>query len=261
MKLRNNHRDALRRQRRMRRSGVAAADIKPWKFQAQMEFLLRYMVNENRDTNFADDDDSSEPPNEEDRHVDPEAQHCEGDPIYEINDEGSDLPNTADVEEDESRNSSANNESAESPVSPTPQPKKKVKKFDIDNLIKKTIEQREQRSKERSEERKKLEARTAPKDDLYLFFMSMYELTKKMPAASQHIVRRNVFLTVSQEEARLLNITEPTGTGDPGNWSNWTHVSSPASGQPPSYFCGETVASRENLESSNVVSFINHFSE
>ncbi|XP_023714070.1 uncharacterized protein LOC111867992 [Cryptotermes secundus] len=43
---------------------------------------------------------------------------------------GSDLPNTADVEEDESRNSSAN-ESAESPVSPTPQ-SKKVKK--VDNL-------------------------------------------------------------------------------------------------------------------------------
>ncbi|PNF31803.1 hypothetical protein B7P43_G11361 [Cryptotermes secundus] len=61
--------------------------------------------------------------------------------------------------------------------------------------------------------------------------MSMYELTKKMPAASQHIVRRKVFLTVLQEEVRLLNITEPTfnpgvGTGDSshhaGYWSNWT---------------------------------------
>ena len=40
--------------------------------------------------------------------------------------------------------------------------------------------------------------------------MSVYEQTKKMPPASQHIVRRNVFLSVSQEEARLLNIAEPT---------------------------------------------------
>lgn len=65
----------MRRQRRMIRSGVAAADIKPWKFQAQMEFLVRYMVNENRDTNFPDDDVRLQAPSEEDEHVESESQH------------------------------------------------------------------------------------------------------------------------------------------------------------------------------------------
>lgn len=51
-KLRNNNRDALRRRKRMIKSGAAATYIKPWKFEAQMEFLLQFMVNENRGTNF-----------------------------------------------------------------------------------------------------------------------------------------------------------------------------------------------------------------
>ncbi|KAG8240598.1 hypothetical protein J6590_105522, partial [Homalodisca vitripennis] len=50
-KIRNNHRDVLRR---------PAADIKPWKFEAQMEFLLQFMVNENRGTNFTSDDNNAE---------------------------------------------------------------------------------------------------------------------------------------------------------------------------------------------------------
>ena len=172
-----------------------------------------------------------------------------------------DRPNTVYAEEGDSLNSFGKNEAAKSPASPTSQPKKKVKKVGIHNLIKKTIERHEQRSKERTEERKKLKERTAPKDDLYLFFMSMYEQTKKehlfcRTPASQHIVRRNVFLTVSEEKAHLLNIAEPTvppyqqfhsgvGTGEnihhprTNNWPNWSHMSFPASAssswQPPSY--------------------------
>lgn len=46
------------------------------------------------------------------------------------------------------------------------------------------------------------------KDELHLFFMSMYELTKKMPRLSQHIVWKNVFQAVLEEEARLLKIPE-----------------------------------------------------
>lgn len=52
-RLRNNHRDALRRQRQSMKSGTSAASVtKMWKFQKQMEFLLSFMMNRQRDTNF-----------------------------------------------------------------------------------------------------------------------------------------------------------------------------------------------------------------
>ncbi|XP_030752313.1 uncharacterized protein LOC115879559 [Sitophilus oryzae] len=209
IKLRNNHRDALRRQKRLRRSRVGATDIKPWKFQAQMEFLLRYMVNESRDTNFMDDvEDRSETPSEEEQHIEFESLHSD-DPANNVeNDEASVLPQNfnVDTDEDDTGNSPANYEPA---IPPPSQSKKKVKKVDIDSLLKKTIEQREERAKQRKQGRKRLKERIAPKDDLYLFFMSMYEQTNKMPLQSQHVVRRNVFHTVSREQARLLNIFEP----------------------------------------------------
>ncbi|GBL82717.1 hypothetical protein AVEN_263773-1 [Araneus ventricosus] len=58
MKFRNYHRDALRQQQRVR-SEVEATDVKVWKFQAQMEYLLSYMMNENRETNFTDNENHS----------------------------------------------------------------------------------------------------------------------------------------------------------------------------------------------------------
>lgn len=254
----------------MRRSGAAAADVKRWKFQSQMEFLLRFMGNEKRDTNFTNDDDSSEPSVEQDRHVELETQCSNDHLIDEKSCEDSTPPNTGDIEESDSANLSVRKDP---PEPQTSRPRKKAKKVDIDNLIKKTLEQREQRSKERSEERK------APKDDLYFFFMSMYEQTKKMPAACQHIVKRNIFHAVLQEEARLLNISEPTapphhpfhsgiGITDninqprSNNWLDYSNTHSPASTcssqRTPSYPSGET---HDKSDTSNIVSFLTHFSE
>lgn len=68
------------------------------------------------------------------------------------------------------------------------------------------MEQREQRLKERSEEKKSSEDRSIL-IFIYVLYISMYEQTKKMPAASQHVVKRNIFPAVSQEEARLLYIS------------------------------------------------------
>lgn len=199
MKLRNSHRDALRRQKRLIKSG--AAEIKLWKFQSQMEFLLRYMFNENRETNSTYDDNHSEPP--QDQSTESDNQHSDDQTTFAEGKEELVQPNTANADYFDS----SANEPVESPTLKK-NPKKKLKKIHVYNLTHKTFEQREQRLKERAEERKKLEERNAPTDDLYLFYMSMYELTKKMPPSSQHIVRRNVFLAVSQEEAHLLNISE-----------------------------------------------------
>lgn len=56
-KLRNCHRDALRRQKKMFKSGAGAEVIRQWKFQKQMEFLLPYMENRKRSANVLDSDD------------------------------------------------------------------------------------------------------------------------------------------------------------------------------------------------------------
>lgn len=56
-KLRNWHRDALRRQKKMFKSCAGAEIVKQWKFQKQMEFLLPYMENRKRSANIFDSDD------------------------------------------------------------------------------------------------------------------------------------------------------------------------------------------------------------
>ncbi|XP_044732810.1 uncharacterized protein LOC123295502 [Chrysoperla carnea] len=241
-KLRNNHRDALRRQRAMIKNGAAATEIKLWKFQSQMEFLLRYMIHDYREMNFTNDeeryiiheyremnftnDEEQEPT--QDEVTESDIKYSE-DQIAEENDELGSL-NTPSEGEENSMDSLVM-ESTKSPI-----PKKKVKKSDIGNLIQKNLDEREQ-SKKRDEDRQKLlEKIVAPTDDLYLFFISMYELTKKMPPTSQHIVKRNIFHAVSEEEARLLNISVPTysshqqfsqdlNTNSYVNHSDWSTIS------------------------------------
>ena len=51
-----------------------------------------------------------------------------------------------------------------------------------------------------------MEERLGPQetDPLYNFFMSMYGTTAKMPPASQHMIKREVFRIVSDAEETLL---------------------------------------------------------
>ena len=58
------------------------------------------------------------------------------------------------------------------------QPPRKMKKHDVASLIHRSIEQREQRAKERAIERKKLEDSKSTNDLLYNFFLSMYQTTQ-----------------------------------------------------------------------------------
>jgi len=90
------------------------------------------------------------------------------------------------------------------------QPPKKMKKHDVASHIQRSIEQREQRAKERAIECKKLEDSKSTNDPLYIFFFgSMYQMTQKMPPASQHFIQTKIFELVSQTEASLLNIPQP----------------------------------------------------
>lgn len=88
-------------------------------------------------------------------------------------------------------------------------PPRKQKKIDIGSIIQRSIEQREERAKERALERKKFENSTLPNDPLFHFFMSMYQTTLQMPPASQHFIRSKVFEVVSQTEASLMEFSPP----------------------------------------------------
>ncbi|KAG8304173.1 hypothetical protein J6590_100662 [Homalodisca vitripennis] len=188
-KLRNNHRDALRRHKHMNKSGAAATDIKPWKFEAQMELLLQYMVNENRGTNFTSDDNNAEVEELTEQLLDEEAVDNPDEQVVGEFD-GLLRQNKADVGEATITNEPTNvplvkppsstNKPTNAPSEKPPSAKKprRMKKGEIDSLIVMAFELREQR--QRDQERKAMAAKIAlPNDDLYLFFMSMYELTKK----------------------------------------------------------------------------------
>ncbi|XP_045460977.1 uncharacterized protein LOC123671274 [Harmonia axyridis] len=233
-KLRNNHRDSLRRQKRYLRSGASAKHLKSWKFQSQMEFLIKYMVNEKDETNFTieDEEPPTEPLNKPENLeiIENEPENFE---ITEIKSENLDITENKpeDLEITELSQVSMDNveRTSDAPATdqneystPLKKTNRKRNKTDIEELLHKTLEQREQRSKERREERKQLVEKMGHKDSLDLFFMSMCEMTKKLPVASQHFIKNSLFVTVSQEEARVLSFPRtifPTQPYFPGDMS------------------------------------------
>ena len=82
-------------------------------------------------------------------------------------------------------------------------------KADINSLLRQSIANHEERAKHRALERKKLEDKLGQeeRDPLYRFFMAMYATTAKMPPASQHMIKREVFRIVSDTEETLLGMS------------------------------------------------------
>lgn len=200
-KLRHSLRDALRRQQKCMKSGAPAESVKQWKFQKQMGFLQPYMANKTREGNLNEDIDDSETPSQN----------------FDI-----DSPTDLVEEREESLNMQQGIRSARdealsqalpeiSPPTQAPTSSKQMKKDTIAGLLKRSMEQHEERRKSRSEERKRiLEQTSAPSDPVYHFFMSMYEVTKNMPPSSQFVVKNDVFRVVTEMEATLLNIPART---------------------------------------------------
>jgi hypothetical protein len=84
--------------------------------------------------------------------------------------------------------------------------KKKHCNNDFRDLLNRSMQQREERARQRAEDRRKLLEETKNTDDpLFNFFMSMYQLTKTMPHQYQHRVRAHVFQAVSDAEAEIMN--------------------------------------------------------
>ncbi|GLH02096.1 Uncharacterized protein GBIM_08144 [Gryllus bimaculatus] len=225
-KLRHSLRDALRRQQKCLKIGIPAQSIKQWKFQKHLSFLLPYMASKTREGNL--DEDSETAP-----------QPCGTDDSPEVVDERvsnvqqgigsarSEAPPQAPPD-----TSSATQAEVPTPAAIGTRPAKRRRKETVAGLLKRSMEQQEERRKWRSEERKRiLEQLSAPSDSLYHFFLSMYEVTKTMPPPSQFAVRNNVFRVVTDVEATLLNIPAehshraPQSSQTSGH--SWTRSSTP----------------------------------
>lgn len=142
-----------------------------------------------------------------------------------------------------------------------------MKRNDIGSLIQQSIATRERRGKERSIECQKLVDLNTPNDSLYHFFMSMYQMTYKMPPASQFIIKNKLFELVSQVEFDLLNFQQNNTFPEPHSQQIQQNIC----GQPQSFskwsYGENSFTSRENSVSENVenqdgiVHYINTYTE
>ncbi|XP_071056907.1 uncharacterized protein [Onthophagus taurus] len=226
-KLRHSLRDALRRQKKVKRSGAAAEAIKLWKFQKEMGFLQPFTTNRMRDGILQGDSDcdDAQSPNFPSEDYDPNKERdtqnvmSDNDNEYEGGTQSPSTPGTILNTMDGNIASTAAQSSQATPITSFPKERKnvhstqytKMKKNNIAALIKNNMEFRQQMSIRRSEERKQLlKEINTPSDPLYHFFISMYETVKTMPPASQLTLRNKIYQGVSNMEATLLNLPGTT---------------------------------------------------
>ena len=165
-----------------------------------MEFVLPYIANRNRGDNLQHSDDEESQPQSEntDTLASENLGSCNVESVteenYDVENENNDGHEDIDRTED-TAGSVKNTSFVKKQISKPPPKKMKKKKHEVASLIQRSIEQPEQRAKERAIEREKLE--------------DSKSTTPKMPPASQHFVRTEIFEVVSQNEASLLNIPQP----------------------------------------------------
>lgn len=162
-----------------------------WSFQKEMEFLLAYMGNRSiQNQNYSTDDYLSEVTAEES--------------VYEEEEEEEDIQEEPDEQPLQVHPFVVTVK--EELISPEPAVKRK--KSDLTSLMKETLKEYGQRSRERQLDRKQIlvEQLNDPErnDALLQFFMSMYHTTKSMPKDVQIQIRKVVFETVTKAEEDLL---------------------------------------------------------
>ncbi|XP_050519262.1 uncharacterized protein LOC126893284 [Diabrotica virgifera virgifera] len=223
LKLRNCHRDALRRQKKCLKSGAAAVVIKKWKFQKQMNFLIPYMSNRSREGNLQEDSED-EDLQQEDSIVDPDSEifdevasdiRHDTEEIESVKNDIVDEPSTSGIviQKNNEKGNAKRKATADQSITTKPAKNNKPKNDDIQEVIKQSIIQRQKRAEERAVERA---VQKPLDDDLYHFYMSMYKITKKMSPKFQHRARNDVFQAISQLEAAYLEMQDPSQ-------ENYTH--------------------------------------
>lgn len=227
LKLRSCHREALRRQKGNIKSGSAAITKKLWKFQHQMEFLLPFMGNRPREGNLHDDNDQDQTLEQDSFDS---AENIEVHDDNSITEDVSTEPNITnpleehdqDVDKDsttpniEKPSEEPNTGASLKSLTKISAPRlTKAKKDDVSSIIRESMVRREKRAEERAIERKKIRDKCSPDDGLYKFFMSMYEITKKMTPVYQHLVRNRVYQSVSDIEAQYLQLNQEYPQNNP----------------------------------------------
>nr|CAI5851725.1 unnamed protein product [Callosobruchus analis] len=214
MKLRNCHRDALRRQKKCMRRCVPPSAIKMWRYQKQMNFLLPFMANRSQEGNVdADSDIDDNEENSQDWQIQ-EAEDLEQQVLDYTNTTQQTITETTESNQSQGWSSTSNIKNiiksslTEDPsLSPKRRKKKakKIKKEDTFASTNRSPSDCENVDEERIYEIKELEECSKPLDDhLYHFFMSMYHITKKMPFAYQFAVRNDVYNVVTTTEAKCF---------------------------------------------------------
>ncbi|XP_045541235.1 uncharacterized protein LOC123722734 [Papilio machaon] len=182
--LRDNHRDALKRQNATR-SGQARRQRKEWKYQNAMSFLLPYMCNRDRASNFESLEDSANE-NSNQPNFDDNSQESSGI-----------LPST-------SNNLTSVNVSDDSTASgPIPSTSKKRKNDEILDILRKNQENRDLLRQERTEVKNMMGARDKY-DEIDSFFLNLAASTKKLPYYLQLQIKKNCFNAVMTAEETNL---------------------------------------------------------
>lgn len=205
-RLRNNHRDALRRQKTQKpKSGAgpsnrgAGLSNKLWRLQDQMAFLIPYMAIRTSTSNSKS--------NEE----------------IDGNDEAQSESQESELDNEESQvNEQEIDQQAEQSSTDIYQARKKryYKRNILNDFVNRSIrsmnEHEEALVNSRRERERLINNRTndftvsnVKNDSLFHFFISMYESTKILSSLSQHTIKNGLFSLVSQEESKQLLQHQP----------------------------------------------------
>ncbi|XP_022184773.2 uncharacterized protein LOC111044028 [Nilaparvata lugens] len=205
LKMRNSYRDARRRQRNSIKSGVDPASMRLWRYQKQMSFLEQYSTAGQHQSHMQDSDDTYPFPLSSD--------NVERDSSYYKNETHEQLFYASDVEsilDEPSRNTSATSTAKKS---------KKRKVDTVQSLLERSMEQERnyqqesEKTNQRGEEKIRLEVSdNFSEDPLYLFFISMYQLTRTMPPSFQHRVRSQLYNAVSTAEEDIMSMPSRTAS-------------------------------------------------
>lgn len=187
-KLRDNHREALKRQKDGK-SGQAAKNTRIWKYQKVMEFLVPYMQNRNTTGNYSQDDSQV-------------SQESNPTQVSELDEDNFEVVNESAHgsvnENSQSSNTTAASSETTSQNTSTPLTRKRVHsvQHEILNFVKIQQTDREKRKTERDLRNQVLDKM----DDMDHFFLSVCESTKKLPKPAQLRLKRKIFNLVTEEE-------------------------------------------------------------
>ncbi|CAB3254591.1 unnamed protein product [Arctia plantaginis] len=203
LKLRNCHRDAIRRISKVSRSYPGFIP-KRWKYEKQMEFLLPHMTSRSTNAYTSENSNQMTSNQSEDATNHPDSE-------FEAEFEQSE---TGTLETEESyQNSKTSPSIALEVTSPPlllpcgsqlhiPQPQSPqelaITKHDSRTSVAKRVNSHEMRSNKKS-------YNNDQDDEMRHFFNTMYVMTKNMPALSRHKLKRGIFNLVSDEEEYLLH--------------------------------------------------------